>query len=111
MSAADNGMIHVGTENSTFYGGKVLVLTVAVRAGTPAEWTDNTATIDGLTYTIEGGTTLDNFNSSGTIVGPFDNNTYAPDISTQGYEWRRFVLTGSVGLGSKGFLRARVEQN
>ena len=112
MSAASTGMVYSSTEASGTYGDqKVLVLTIAVRAGTEdPHWTNNTATIDGITYTIEGGTTLGDFSSDVSRVEPFDTNAYVPASPDTGYEWRRFMLTGSANLYTKGFLRAKVEQ-
>ncbi len=88
---------------------KVLILTIAVRAGTPEQWSPmNTATIDGVKYTIEGGSDL---SFGGTI---WSNPTVVPatglpDLADTGYEYRTFVLQGSEGLPDKGFMRVRVE--
>jgi len=95
----------------------VLVLTIAVRldTGTPQDWTDhnNTGTVDGITYTIEGGTSLGDLRSDPSWV-----SACAAPITTglsstpgSGYEWRSFILESSVGLGTKGFLRAKVVQD
>ena len=115
-SAADNGMIHVLTEDMsvrpTYNYGKVLILTLAVRVGTPpaTTWGTNTATIDGITYTIQGGTTLGDFASdTGTVFAcPDPVTTGLPLTPGAGYEWRSFILNSSEGLGTKGFLRAMV---
>ena len=113
-SAAANGMIHALTETSADHNyQKVLVLTIAVRTGgTNLDWADNIATIDGITYTIEGGTTLGDFSPGDgkifTCAAPITTGLSA-DPGT-GYEWRSFILNSSEGLGTKGFLRAMVEQ-
>ena len=86
-----------------------LLLTIAVRSGTPA-FTGSpspTATQDGFTYTIEGSTTLSSFTTTVTpvtLVAPPAPNATPP----AGYEYRTFSLSGSNGLPSKGFLRVKV---
>jgi autotransporter-associated beta strand protein len=86
---------------------KEMLLTIAVRSGTPAfaGATSPTATKDGYTYTIQGSVDLLNF---GTTVSPV--NVVAPvGISAPtGYEYRTFSLNGSNNLTGKGFLRVKV---
>ena len=110
---ADNGRIYSLTAVASDYGtDKVMILTVGVRAGTPATWTpSNTATIDGITYTIEG--SIGGFSFDGSI---WSNPTAMivgdmPATPGAGYEYRSFVLEGSSGLPNKGFMRAKVVKN
>lgn len=84
-----------------------LLMTIAVRAGTPA-FTGSpspSATRDGFTYTIQGSTTLGVF---GTAVLPVSPVTTGLPPAPAGYEYRTFSLSGSDGLPSKGFLRVSV---
>jgi hypothetical protein len=85
-----------------------LLLTIAVRSGTPAfiGSPSPVATVDGVTYTIEGGTTLSSFPATVTpvtLVAPPAPNATPP----AGYEYRTFSLSGSNGLANKGFLRVK----
>ncbi|MES2440277.1 MAG: autotransporter-associated beta strand repeat-containing protein [Verrucomicrobiota bacterium] len=86
---------------------KELLLTIAVRSGTPvfAGSPSPTALKDGFTYTIQGSVDLAAFNTGVTVVTPVTTNL--PDVPT-GYVYRTFSLSGSDGLGGKGFLRVRV---
>jgi autotransporter-associated beta strand protein len=86
-----------------------LLMTIAVRLGTPAFTGSPSpgATLDGVTYSIQGSSTLGNFPSTVTPVGqvlpPAPNN-----VPPAGYEYRTFSLDGSNGLPDKGFLRVKV---
>jgi autotransporter-associated beta strand protein len=87
---------------------KELILTVAVRkttpvfAGSPAP----TAMVDGVAYTIEGGTTLSDFPTTQVNVVPTPITTGLPALGAD-YGYRSFSLDGSIGILSKGFLRAK----
>ena len=72
-------------------------------SGTPSP----KATQDGITYTIEGSTTtLTSFPTQVNVVPTaVTTNLPAPGV---GYEYRSFSLSGSNGLPTKGFLRAKV---
>ena len=111
LSGADNGRIYSLIADSDDSGDtqQELILTVAVRAGTPTIWTTPSYTIDGITYTIEGSTTLDTFAVAVQPVTAIDVGL--PDLTGTGYEYRSFSLVGSNGLPGKGFLRAKVESN
>ena len=114
-SGADNAKVYVLTDVAPDYAAgppppKVLILTIAVRAGTPERWDpSNTTTIDGVKYTIEGGTDL----SFGGLIWslPTAITTGLPVDPPAGYEYRSFVLEGSDNLTIKGFLRVKVEPN
>jgi hypothetical protein len=84
-----------------------LLLTIAVRSGTPA-FTGSpspTATTAGYTYTVQGSTDLTTFTTPVTVVDPV---TTGLDPAPAGYEYRTFSLSGSDGLPSRGFLRVQV---
>lgn len=86
-----------------------LLMTIAVRAGTPAFAGDPSpsASRDGFTYTLEGSTDLSGFavkvNPVGTVLPPSPDDT-----PPAGYEYRTFSLDGSNGLPGRGFLRVNV---
>ena len=84
-----------------------LLMTIAVRSGTPAfaGSPSPTATMDGMTYTIQGSTDLSAFT---TIVNPASPVTTGLPAAPSGYEYRTFSLDGSNGTPSKGFLRVQV---
>ena len=114
LSGADNGKVFVLTEDSDAAGdpsaAKELILTVAVRAGTPA-FTGTPSpsanfAADGITYTIEGSLDLGSFLAP-VVAVPTAVVTGLP-VAGPGYEYRSFSLGGSDGLGGKGFLRAEV---
>jgi autotransporter-associated beta strand protein len=100
LSGSDNGIVrHFSTDNE-------LILTIAVRSGTPAfnGTPSPTATHDGVTYSIQGSTDLSGFTVGVSVVVPI--TTGLPDLAGSGYEYRSFSLDGSNGLAGKGFLRA-----
>jgi autotransporter-associated beta strand protein len=86
---------------------KELLLTIAVRAGTPAftGTPSPTAPKDGCTYTVQGSLDLAGFAAPVSVVAPV--TTGLPAVPA-GYEYRTFSLAGSNNLPGKGFLRVRV---
>jgi hypothetical protein len=84
-----------------------LLLTIAVRTGTPAFGgsPSPTATSGGVTYTVQGSTDLADFTTGVSVVSPV---TTGLDPAPTGYEYRTFSLSGSNGLPSRGFLRVQV---
>ena len=109
-TGANNGRIHALTVDSDADGDSdpELVLTLAVRStvGAFTGATAKSASVDGITYTIEGSTTLDPFATQVNVVPtalPPSPSTIGPD-----YVWKSFSLEGSNGLPGKGFLRAKV---
>ena len=112
LSGSDNGKVFVLTEDSDFDVDaiKELILTVAVRTGTPAfAGSPSPSAIhptDGITYTIEGSLDLGSFPTTVNVV-PTPVITGLPAAGA-GYEYRSFSLDGSNGLTGKGFLRAKV---
>ena len=105
---ADGPKVYQLTADSSDGGtASELLLTIAVRAGTPA-FTGSpspTATSGGYTYTVEGSTDLVTFATPVTVVSPVTAGL-APVPG--GYEYRTFSLSGSDGLPSRGFLRVQV---
>jgi hypothetical protein len=64
--------------------------------------------VAGVTYTIEGGINLVDFNEAVGEVTPL--TTGLPDLTSDpDYEYRSFTLDASLGLLGKGFMRAKVE--
>jgi len=110
LSGADNGYYRSATEDTNADTLKELTLTIAVRnsSGTPvfAGSPSPSASVDGITYTIEGSLGL-------TFPGSAVSETTAPTglpVLPSGWEYRRFRLDASNGLPDKGFLRAKVTQ-
>ena len=104
--------MHVLTTSQTQAGTDpgTLVLTIAVRAGTP-DFTgapSPAASHDGITYTIEGASTLSAFGATVNVLATPVTSGLPP--AGTGYEYRSFSLAGSIGLAGSGFLRARVTQ-
>lgn len=112
LNAADGGHVHVLTTDGGVGAGatRELVLTIAVRAGTPAfsGTPSPAASNDGITYAIEGGTTLGDLSATVNVMTTPVTTGLPPAGS--GYEYRSFSLAGSNGLVGTGFLRARVTQ-
>jgi autotransporter-associated beta strand protein len=109
LSGTDSGIVKSFTADSSDVGtANELILTVAVRSGTPAltGTPSPTASHDGITYTIHGSVDLSGFTTAVTPVDPFV--TGLPNLTGSGYEYRSFSLDGSDGLTGKGFLRALV---
>lgn len=86
---------------------KELLMTIAVRSGTPA-FTGSpspAATQDGYTYTVQGSTTLGAFTTAAVPVATVATGLPA---APAGYEYRTFSLTGSNGVPTKGFMRVGI---
>lgn len=87
---------------------KELLMTIAVRTGTPAfsGSPSPSATLDGYTCRIQGSTTLGAFTTAAVAVSPV---TAGLPAAPSGYEYRTFSLSGSNGTPGKGFLRVAVD--
>jgi autotransporter-associated beta strand protein len=120
LDGSDNGLMAALVQDASAPAGNELTLVVAVRDGATFTGSgdplvqSNTTPVDGLTYTIEG--TLDLATIPGSDVshvgGPSDTAPVAtglPDLTGTDWEYHTFKLDASEGLGSKGFLRAKVE--
>jgi len=107
-SASNSGYLRVATEDTNGDGLKELTLTLAVRNGSGSPVFSGSpspsATVDGITYTIEGSLDLAFPNSS---VSETSVPSGLPALPS-GWEYRRFKLDASSGLPGKGFLRARI---
>jgi fibronectin-binding autotransporter adhesin len=114
LSGSDNGKVFALTEDSDFVGdpssAKELILTVAVRNGTP-EFTGSplsaTHAADGIIYSIEGSLDLASFPTTVNVV-PTPVVPINLPAAGEGYVYRSFSLDGSNGLTGQGFLRAKV---
>jgi autotransporter-associated beta strand protein len=108
VSGSNNAKVYPLLADSSDPGtARELLMTIAVRAGTPAfaGSPSPTATRDGVTYLIQGSASLGNFTSPVSGVAPVTTGLPA---APAGYEYRTFSLGGSDGLPSKGFLRVNV---
>jgi fibronectin-binding autotransporter adhesin len=120
LDGSDNGMVAGLVQDASAPAGNELTLVVAVRdgvtftgSGTPVVQS-NTTPVDGLTYTIEGSLDLASFPGSAVshVGGPSATAPVAtglPDLTGTDWKYHTFKLDASEGLGSKGFLRAKVE--
>ncbi|MCW1924430.1 autotransporter-associated beta strand repeat-containing protein [Luteolibacter arcticus] len=111
-SGSDRGPAKGLAIDTNSNGSKELNYTVAVRSGAAFTGSPSlTATVDGVTYTIQGSTNLTAFTAAVNEVVPAltPAQTGLPDITEGGWEYRTFKLTGSEGLVGKGFLRAQAE--
>lgn len=110
-NAADNGAIASLVQDSSAPAGNELTLIAAVRDG--ATFTAGTATIDGITYSVEGSLDLAFPGSAVSSTGPADTAPPAaglPDLTGTAWEYHTFKLDASEGLTNKGFLRLKVTQ-
>jgi len=108
-SGADGPKVYAITADGSDEGtARELLLTIAVRNGTPAfdGSPSPMATTAGFTYTIEGSFDLADFSRPVSVVSPV--TTDLPDVP-EGYEYRTFSLNGTDGLASpRGFMRVQV---
>jgi autotransporter-associated beta strand protein len=121
LDPSDNGMIAGFVQDTdTPADTDELTLIVAVRNG--ATFSSNgspavqTATVDGVVYTIEGSLDLATIPGSAVSHASGPSNT-APagsgltvDLGTSGWKYHTFKLDASEGLPDKGFLRAKVSE-
>lgn len=115
LSGVNNGQIYgltADTSADSETALKELVLTLAVRKSTAAftAGAPSTATsvYDGITYSIEGSSSLSGFALTVTPVTLVDPGVPITGPQAADYEYRSFSLSGSNGLPQKGFLRAKV---
>jgi autotransporter-associated beta strand protein/T5SS/PEP-CTERM-associated repeat protein len=109
VSGSDNAKVYrlSGDSDADGDSNNELLLTIAVRNGTPAfsGSPSPTATHEGYTYTVQGSLDLANFNSAVAVATPVVTGLPA---APSGYTYRTFSLTASNGLPGKGFLRVTV---
>jgi hypothetical protein len=109
---SDRGLTKALAIDTNSNGSKELNYTVAVRTGATFIGSPSpVATLDGVTYTIQGSTNLTAFTASVTEVTPAltPAQTGLPVITGSGWDYHTFKLTSSEGLPGKGFLRAQAE--
>jgi endo-1,4-beta-xylanase len=109
VDPSDNGWISPLIQDATTPAGNELTLVIAVRDG--AVFTDGSATVSGVTYTVEGSLGLDFPSSAVSSTGPSDTAPAAtglPDLSGTDWEYHTFKLDASEGLAGRGFLRLKV---
>ncbi len=110
-TGSNHGLIAVAAIDGNSNTTRELTLTVAVRSGAVFAGSPSpTATIDGVTYTIEGSLNLNTFDTGVTeITALSPAQSDLPDITGSGWTYHSFMLDGSEGLTGKGFLRAKTE--
>ncbi len=115
-AASSRGLFFTTLKDNNSDALKELTFTCAVRRSTLAFSADangaQTATIDGVTYTIEGSATLTGtWNTPVTYIGKSDTapaGSGLPSLAATNWEYRTFSAFN--GLAGKGFLRAKVSQ-
>ena len=115
--SSSKGLLFTTLKDNNADGLKELTFTCAVRRSSSVSFSPNsdhaqTATIDGVTYTIEGSTTLTGtWNSTVTSIGKSDSPPAGSGLpSLAGTDWEYRTFSAFNGLAGKGFLRAKVTQ-
>ena len=112
-SAANNGLLKSVVQDATAPAGTEFTLVAAVRRGAAfASGPDGvqTATQDGVTYTVEGTVDLGAFTGAVSHAGPSDTATGLPDLTGTDWEYHTFSLDSSEGLTGQGFLRVHLSE-
>jgi hypothetical protein len=109
VSAFDNGQQQIHTVDANADTLRDFTQTVEVRSGATFTPSGNklTATVDGITYTIEGSLDLVTFESPVSEVTP----TLGTGSPKSGYVFKTFRLNAGNGLSGKGFIRAGASVN
>jgi len=109
VSANDNGQQQIHTVDANADTLRDFTQTVEVRSGANFTASGNklTATVDGITYTIEGSLDLVTFESPVSEVTP----TLGTGSPKSGYVFKTFRLNAGNGLTGKGFIRAGASVN
>lgn len=104
VSSSDNGQQQLRTVDVNTDTLGDFTQTVEVRSGANFTASGNklTATVDGITYTIEGSLDLVTFESPVSEVTP----TLGTGLPKTGYVFKTFRLNAANGLNGKGFIRA-----
>lgn len=114
-NGSNNGLTAVLIQDASAPAGNELTLVAAVRDGAVfAAGPDGvqTATLDGVVYTVEGSLALTFPDSAVSVGGASDTAPAAtglPSLASSAWEYRTFKLDASEGLASKGFLRVKAE--
>jgi hypothetical protein len=109
VSASDNGQEQLRTVDANADTLRDYTQTVEVRSGANFTASGNklTATVDGITYTIEGSLDLVSFESPVSEVSP----TLGTGLPKTGYVFKTFRLNAANGLTGKGVIRAGAAAN
>lgn len=110
--SSDAGLTAALVQDASAPAGNELTLVIATRTGA-AFAGGATASVDGITYTVEGSLDLSFPGSAVSSTGPSATAPAAtglPDLTGSGWEYHTFKLDASEGLGGKGFLRVKVTQ-
>ena len=111
VSRFSNGSIASLIQDSSAPAGNELTLVIAVRDG--AVFNGGTATVDGITYIVEGSPDLAFPAAAVSSTGPAGlapASTGLPSLEGTAWEYHVFKLDLSEGLPGKGFLRLKVVQ-
>lgn len=112
-SGSNNGLSTTLIQDASAPAGNELTYTLAVRDGatfTSGAGGAQTATVDGVIYTVQGSVDLSGFASPVSVIGSAsDTAPGLPSLAGTSWEYRTFKLDASEGLGGKGFLRVKIE--
>lgn len=112
-SGSNNGLTTTLIQDASAPAGNELTYTIAVRDGatfSSGAGGSQTATVDGVIYTIQGSVDLSGFTSAVSVIGTAsDTAPGQPSLAGTSWEYRTFKLDASEGLGGKGFLRVKIE--
>jgi len=112
-SGSNNGLTSTLIQDASAPAGNELTYTLAVRDGatfSSGAGGSQTATVDGVIYTIQGSLDLSGFTSAVSVIGSAsDTAAGLPSLAGTAWEYRTFKLDASEGLGGKGFLRVKIE--
>lgn len=112
-SGSNNGLTAVLIQDASAPAGNELTLVAAVRDGAVFSTGPNgeqTATVNGVVYTVEGSLALTFPDSAVSAGGASDTAPAAtglPSLAATAWEYRTFKLDASEGLAGKGFLRVK----
>lgn len=112
VSASDHGKIASVIQDASDPVSKELTLVVAVLDGAAFN-SGATATVGGVTYTVQGSLDLAFPGATVSSTGPSDiapAGSGLPSLAGTGWEYQTFKLNASEGLSGKGFLRLSVTQ-
>lgn len=112
VDGSDHGKIAFTIQDLTPPAGNELNLVVAVLVGASFGG-GATATVGGVTYTVEGSLDFSFPQAVVSSTGPFDNapaGTGLPNLVGSDWKYHCFKLNASEGLAGKGFLRLKVTQ-
>jgi autotransporter-associated beta strand protein len=120
LDPSDNGMVASLIQDASAPAGDELTLVVAARNGATFSGsgspTVQSATVDGVAYTIEGTVDLVAIPGSAVshIAGPLNTapagSGLTADLTGEDWKYHVFKLDASEGLPDKGFLRAKVSE-